>query len=405
MTTVTRSAIAVLCALALVGFASVAPAGTPTSNADADALQILKKMTDYVGGLEKFSMHTENSYEDVLDSGQKIQVDFASSVVIQRPDKLRAERVDGDVSQVLVYDGETLSVYQGAQDFFAVIAAPDNLDDALDFSRDALDLVPPAGDMVYTNAYELLTAGLTSGFVVGQGRHRRRRLHPARLHHAGGRLAGLGRRRRQAATGEIRPDHPGRPGAAAVHCADQQLEHRSDDPRRIVRPQGAGDGDRDRVRPYRHRDGRVSGGVRHTMNKLLKTVVVAVGLAAFFLFDLGSLGLVPEAEAVAGVRRRTARRTAVVVSSADAAAGFLRKRPGRSRPAGGRRAPAPQSNRLRRPSNRPPRGGCTGACADADDHGVARRMRDDGQVYQCGDIMYKPYLQGTTVVYAQVPGP
>ena len=168
MTTVTRSAIAVLCALALVGFASVAPAGTPTSNADADALQILKKMTDYVGGLEKFSMHTENSYEDVLDSGQKIQVDFASSVVIQRPDKLRAERVDGDVSQVLVYDGETLSVYQGAQDFFAVIAAPDNLDDALDFSRDALDLVPPAGDMVYTNAYELLTAGLTSGFVVGK---------------------------------------------------------------------------------------------------------------------------------------------------------------------------------------------------------------------------------------------
>lgn len=28
-----------------------------------------------------------------------------------------------------------------------------------------------------------------------------------------------------------------------------------------------------------------------------------------------------------------------------------------------------------------------------------------GQVYQCGGVYYKPYLQGTTVVYAQVPGP
>jgi hypothetical protein len=28
-----------------------------------------------------------------------------------------------------------------------------------------------------------------------------------------------------------------------------------------------------------------------------------------------------------------------------------------------------------------------------------------GEVYQCGSVYYKPYLQGTTVVYAQVPAP
>lgn len=168
MTTVTRSSIAVLCVLALVGFASVASAGAPTPNADPDALQILRGMTDYLGGLESFSMHTENSFENVLDTGQKIQYDFASSVVIQRPDKLRAERMDGNVRQDLVYNGETLTVYHGAKDFFAVMSVPDNLDDTLSFSRDALDLVPPAGDMIYTNAYELLTAGVTSGFVVGK---------------------------------------------------------------------------------------------------------------------------------------------------------------------------------------------------------------------------------------------
>ena len=56
------------------------------------------------------------------------------------------------------------------------------------------------------------------------------------------------------------------------------------------------------------------------MKNITKIVLVSAGLAAFFLFDFASLGLVPEAEAVLGVRRRTARRTAVVVGSADAAA-------------------------------------------------------------------------------------
>ena len=47
------------------------------------------------------------------------------------------------------------------------ITGPDNLDDLLHFARDQLDLIPPAGDMVYSNAFELLTSGITSGFVVG----------------------------------------------------------------------------------------------------------------------------------------------------------------------------------------------------------------------------------------------
>ncbi len=58
-------------------------------------------------------------------------------------------------------------MYDGGSDFYSFIAVPDNIDDFLHFARDTLDLVPPAGDMVFTNAFELLTASVTSGFVVG----------------------------------------------------------------------------------------------------------------------------------------------------------------------------------------------------------------------------------------------
>ena len=135
---------------------------------DPDALQILKGMTNYLGGLQQFGMHTENTYEDVMETGQKIQFGFSTNIVVQRPDKIRAERIEGTAHQLFIYDGAKLYLHEAKGGFFATVDVPDNIDDFLHFARDSLDLVPPAGDMVFSNAFELLTAGITSGFVVGE---------------------------------------------------------------------------------------------------------------------------------------------------------------------------------------------------------------------------------------------
>lgn len=135
---------------------------------DPDALQVLKGMTDYLAGLEQFSMHTENVYDDVLETGQKLQFGFSSDVVVKRPDGLVVERTDGLTDHLFVFDGETLATYHAEDGFYAMVPAPDNLDDLLHFARDVLDLVPPAGDMIFTNSFDLLTASVTSGVLVGQ---------------------------------------------------------------------------------------------------------------------------------------------------------------------------------------------------------------------------------------------
>jgi len=135
---------------------------------DPDALQILKGMTDYLGGLQQFSMHTENTFDDVLETGQKIQFGFSANVVVERPNKMRAERTEGMAHMLYLYDGAKFSMFDAGEGFFATVEVPGSIDDFLHFARDTLDLVPPAGDMVFANAFELLTAGITSGFVVGE---------------------------------------------------------------------------------------------------------------------------------------------------------------------------------------------------------------------------------------------
>ena len=139
-----------------------------TAAVDPAATQLLKRMTDYLGSQKQFSVHTQNTLEDMLDSGQRIDVDISASVIISRPNKLRAERKGELVDQVFYYDGKTLTLYNPSANAFATEPAPATIEGLLDYARESLGLIVPVADLVYSNAYPLLMQGVTSAIVVGQ---------------------------------------------------------------------------------------------------------------------------------------------------------------------------------------------------------------------------------------------
>ena len=135
---------------------------------DPAATQILKRMTDYLGGLKQFSVHTQNNIEDVLDSGQRVDFDVSASVILSRPNKLRAERKGDLLNQIFYYNGKTLTLYNPSDKVYATESAPDTIEGMLDFARESLGLVMPVGDLLYRNAYPLLMQDVTSAVVVGK---------------------------------------------------------------------------------------------------------------------------------------------------------------------------------------------------------------------------------------------
>jgi len=147
---------------------AVAPAQAQGTGVDPEAARILKRMTDYVGGLQQFGLDTSNTVEVVLHSGQKIQFTSAAKATLQRPNKLHASRVGDVVSQSFYYDGRTLTLVNPDDGVYATVAAPDTLDAMIDFARDSLDVIAPAGDLITTDAYTRLMADTSSGFVVGK---------------------------------------------------------------------------------------------------------------------------------------------------------------------------------------------------------------------------------------------
>ena len=157
--------------LALAGVTAsmnLAPARAQEPAIEPEATRLLMRMTDYLGSVDRFSVDTDNMLEDVLASGQKIQYDFTSDIHIQRPDKLRVERTGDLLEQLLIYDSESLTIHDIGEGYWASVEAPSNLDDLLHFARDTLDIVPPTGDFVFTNAFDLLMGSVVEGFVVGK---------------------------------------------------------------------------------------------------------------------------------------------------------------------------------------------------------------------------------------------
>jgi hypothetical protein len=154
-------------AMALAWLAA-APVQAQGPDVDPEAARILKRMTDYVSGLQQFGLETSNTVEVVLHSGQKIQFTSAARATVQRPNKLHAARVGDVVSQSFYYDGRTLTLVNPDDGVYATVAAPDTLDEMIDFARDSLDVIAPAGDLIATDAYTRLMEDTSSGFVVGK---------------------------------------------------------------------------------------------------------------------------------------------------------------------------------------------------------------------------------------------
>ena len=156
---------------ALAQTAKEAPAPLPQAEKakiqKPDALQVLKKMCDYLKGLQQFSCQAEITEDVLLTTGQKIQLGKSVEASVRRPDRMLANSQGDADNRQFIYDGKTITLLDRSRNVYTTIDAPPEIDAALNHAIQAFDLRAPLADLIYTKAYENLTSGVTSGFYAG----------------------------------------------------------------------------------------------------------------------------------------------------------------------------------------------------------------------------------------------
>ncbi len=156
---------------ALVGVAADQPARADKQarnpKVDAKADQILRKMAADLSTLKSFQFDADHATEVVTTEGQKLQFLAKSRVRVQRPNKLRSERTGPLADIIFIYDGANVTIYGKRLNLYASTRAPHKLDDAIDFTRDELDIDAPAADLLYHDVYPTLMEDVVSGTYLG----------------------------------------------------------------------------------------------------------------------------------------------------------------------------------------------------------------------------------------------
>jgi hypothetical protein len=143
------------------------PGHAQTTGVEPQAEKLLKRMSDYLASRQQFTLQGESTLEAVLTSGQKLQYDSPATLIVSRPNKLRAHRKGDLANQEFFYDGKSLTLYNPKENLYATTAAPATLDEALDFAREKLDIIAPAAELLYKNAAEKMLKEASSGILVG----------------------------------------------------------------------------------------------------------------------------------------------------------------------------------------------------------------------------------------------
>jgi len=139
---------------------SAPPAGGETTTAathvpgestgrDPEAIKALEKMGDYLKTLKAFQVRTETNRDEVLDDGQSVEFDGVADVIVDRPNRLRADVVSDRQQRQYFYDGKSLSVWARRVNYYATVPAPPTIHELIDTLSSRFDIELPVADLFY----------------------------------------------------------------------------------------------------------------------------------------------------------------------------------------------------------------------------------------------------------------
>jgi hypothetical protein len=134
---------------------------------DARTEQVLLDACAFLRSAERFAVQADVTYDEVLKSGPKVQYGRASSVVLERPNRLRLDSIGDKGARSFYYDGKSLTVYRPETGVYAAADAPDTIDGML-AKVEELGVNMPFDDLLHAHPCAGLAEHLQTGTYAGR---------------------------------------------------------------------------------------------------------------------------------------------------------------------------------------------------------------------------------------------
>ncbi len=159
-----RHALAIAVALAVAS--GLATAGTGIA---ADADEVLREMSNYVGSLPAFSVDADVTVEYIDLDGQKLQLCSSGSILLARPGNYYAKRRGPSGSFEVYADGKTATLSNRERGVYFKVPVPGTIDGVISTLRNETGLEMSGADLLYADSYAGLLTDVRTGTYEGIG--------------------------------------------------------------------------------------------------------------------------------------------------------------------------------------------------------------------------------------------
>lgn len=138
---------------------------------DGKAVEVLKQMAAYKTSLDHVSITGVTFTDATLGAGLIVSNPVEVNVSIKRPSSMRINSFDGDANKGLFFHGGLLTVYNSANMFYAQAEVPNEIDAAMTFALEELEVEAPFMDLLYQDtSTHLLGAEETILYLTSKSR-------------------------------------------------------------------------------------------------------------------------------------------------------------------------------------------------------------------------------------------
>ncbi|HEY8946712.1 MAG TPA: DUF2092 domain-containing protein [Polyangiaceae bacterium] len=143
------------------------PGGTERDQA---ALAALSRMGEFLRSLRAFVVRGEATTDEILDTGQKVQLAQAIELRVRRPDRLRASVESDRKQREYFYDGNTFTLYSPRTGYYAEFHAPKTIGELIEIAERRYGIEMPLVDLFRWGSDENDATSVRAAIYLGPSR-------------------------------------------------------------------------------------------------------------------------------------------------------------------------------------------------------------------------------------------
>jgi hypothetical protein len=150
-----------------IGFGLMSGAAMAADGLNPDADELLRSMSKFLAGTKAFSVVADVSFEFMTVEAQKLQLNSRASVLMERPSKFHIARQGRFADVELTFDGRQISIHSKNLNAYLQHDLAGTADDAMRAVEALSGLSMPGADLLFSDPYAVLSAGVTSSSYHG----------------------------------------------------------------------------------------------------------------------------------------------------------------------------------------------------------------------------------------------